>query len=43
MSNKDISELKYAINNIKEQNDVLLASFCILLDEKPFRDKKADG
>jgi hypothetical protein len=43
MTNKDISEMKYAINNIKDQHDVLLAPFCILLEEKPQREKKADG
>ena len=43
MTNKDVSELKFAISNVKESNDVLLAPFCILLEEKPVREKKADG
>ncbi len=40
---KDLSDLKFAVNNIKETHDVLLAPFCILFGEKPQRAKKADG
>jgi|JI10StandDraft_1071094.scaffolds.fasta_scaffold113263_2 glycerol-3-phosphate O-acyltransferase len=43
LTNKDISDLKFAINNIKETHDVLLAPFCILMGKKPNREKKADG
>ena len=43
LSNKDISDLKFATNNLKESHDVLLAPFCILMNEKCFREKRADG
>lgn len=43
LTNKDISDLKFAINNLKETHDVLLAPFCVLLGEKQIWEKKADG
>jgi hypothetical protein len=43
LENKDISDLKFAIHNVKESHDVLLAPFCILMDQKATREKKADG
>ena len=43
LTNKDISDLKFAINNLRDVHDVLLAPFCVLLGEKPIREKKADG
>ena len=43
LTNKDISDLKFAINNLREAHDVLLAPFCVLLGEKPIWEKKADG
>lgn len=43
LTNKDVSDIKFCINNLKEQNDVLLAPFCILLGEKSKRVNSADG
>ena len=43
LSNKDISELKFAVNNVKTQYDILLAPFAILMSERPKRQKTADG
>ena len=43
LSSKDVSELKYNINNIKTDADILMAPFCILMGEKSTRVKKADG
>lgn len=43
LTNKDITDLKFAINNLKDVHDVLLGPFCVLMGEKPIREKKADG
>jgi hypothetical protein len=39
----DISNLKYAVNNIKDDNDILFAPIWVLFGYKPKRNKKADG
>jgi hypothetical protein len=40
---RDVSQLKFSANYIKEENDGLLAPFCVLFGKKPKRNKKADG
>ena len=40
---QDLSDLKFAANNVKENNDMLFAPFWVLFNQKPKRVMKADG
>ena len=42
-TNQDISDLKFAANNVKENNDMLFAPFWVLFNHKSKRMMKADG
>lgn len=43
ITTQDLSDLKFAANNVKENNDMLFAPFCVLFNQKPKRVMKADG
>ena len=43
LSSKEISELKFIVQNIKPDHEILLAPFCLLMGVKPERKRNQDG